>query len=218
MSDRAVRWFYGLPNIVGTVLALVGLGLFIGGLLHGLLVAPIVAGLYAFGALVTPKPKGLAGLVAPDGSLDAGRLRASLERLDKESSKRLPPELAAKVEQISQTILDILPKVGSSKIDRQDLFALERTVSDYLPSTIDAYLTLPRAYANSRVVQDGKTPKDLLGDQLDLIEEKMEAISEAVSKDDLNKLLTQGRFLEDRFGSNSELSIGPTGSSGAASR
>jgi hypothetical protein len=208
VTDRVARWFYGLPNMVGAGLAVGGLAAFIAGVLHGWLVIPIVAGLYAFGAVATPRPKGLTGLVSPDGSLDAGKLRSSLEKLTRESGRRLPPELAAKVGQISQTILEILPKVQTSTIDRQDLFALERTVAEYLPNTIDAYLTLPRAYANSRVVQDGKTAKDLLGDQLDLIEEKMEAISEAVSKDDLNKLLAQGRFLEDRFGTNRELSIG----------
>ena len=209
MSDRVVRWFYGLPNMVGLAFSLAGVALYIGGVLHGLLVIPIVAGLYALGSLVTPRPKGLTGLVSPDGSLDAGRLRSSLERLVRESGKRLPPDLTAKVEHISQTILEILPNVKASTIDRQDLFALERTVSDYLPKTIDAYLTLPRAYANSRVVQDGKTAKDLLGDQLDLIDEKMQAIGDAISKDDLNKLLAQGRFLEDRFGTNDALSIGP---------
>lgn len=202
-----MRWFYGLPNMVGLALALVGLALFIGGILHGWLVVAIVLGLYVFGSVVTPRPRGLGGLLSAGGSLDAGHLRSALDRLARESDKRLPDDLAAKVERIRQTILDVLPKVNSSTIDRQDLFALERTVTDYLPNTIDAYLTLPRTYANSRVVQDGKTAKQLLGEQLDLIEEKMEAISEAVSKDDLNKLLAQGRFLEDRFGRSDALSL-----------
>ena len=202
-----MRWFYGLPNMVGIALALFGLALFIGGILHGWLVVAIVLGLYVFGSVVTPRPKGLGGLLSGDGSLDAGHLRSALDRLARESGKRLPDDLAAKVERIRQTILDVLPKVNSSTIDRQDLFALERTVTDYLPNTIDAYLTLPRTYANSRVVQDGKTSKELLGAQLDLIEEKMEAISEAVAKDDLNKLLAQGRFLEDRFGRSDALSL-----------
>jgi hypothetical protein len=207
MGDRVVRWFYGLPNLVGIALALVGLGVFIGGVIHGVLVAPIVAGLYLLGAIATPRPRLLRGLGSAGGSLDAGQLRSALGRLEHESAKRLPADLAAKVAQICETILEILPKVDTSTIDRQDLFALERTVTEYLPHTLDAYLTLPRAYANSRVVQDGKTPKDLLAAQLDLIEEKMQAISEAVSKDDLNKLLAQGRFLEDRFGSSTGLSL-----------
>lgn len=207
MSDHLTRWFYGLPNIVGSALALAGLALFIGGVTRGLLVIPIIAGLYVLGAVVTPRPKPIAGFIVPGGTLDAGQMRSALERLQREAGSRLPAELVPKVAAISQTILEIVPKVNASTIDSQDLFVLERTVTDYLPSTLNAYLTLPRAYANSRVVQNGKTAKDLLVEQLDLIEEKMQAISEAVSRDDLNKLLAQGRFLEDKFGANDELSL-----------
>jgi len=205
--DRVVRWFYGLPNIVGTALAIGGLALFIAGVIHGPLVLAIVAGLYVLGSVVTPRPKPISGFVDADGSLDAKEMRSALDKLVSQSDKRLPPDLAAKVEGISQSILDILPKVNASKIDQRDLFVLDRTVTDYLPSTINGYLTLPRAYANNRVVQDGKTAKDLLGEQLDLIAEKIDAISEAVSKDDLNNLLTQGRFLEDKFGKHDELNV-----------
>src|SRR5262249_11714087 len=121
--------------------------------------------------------------------------------------KRLPDDLAAKVSSIGTTIHDLLPKVSASTVDRRDLFAVERTVTEYLPRTLDTYLTLPRAYADSRVVQDGKTAHQLLGEQLDLIDQKMHEITDAVAKDDVNRLLTQGRFLEDRFGSKADQSL-----------
>src|SRR5262245_30973336 len=127
MKDRLLRWFYGLPNIVGSALALVGLALFIAGVIHGPLVVPIIVGLYLLGAAVTPRPKPLTGLVTADGTLDARELRGALERLQEEARKRLPPEIAAKVDAIAQTILEIVPKVQASTIDRRDLFVLERT-------------------------------------------------------------------------------------------
>ena len=207
MGERVVQWFYGLPNVVGIVLALVGIGLYIGGAISGWLVPLIVVGLYLLGAVVTPKPKALTGLAVLSGDLDAGRLEQALDRIVDESKQRLPDDLAAKVVAIQATILEILPKLSSTTIDRQDLFALERTVSDYLPQTLDNYLTLPRAYANSHVVADGKTAAQLLGEQLDLIDEKMKEITDAVAKDDVGKLLAQGRFLEERFGRNTELSL-----------
>jgi hypothetical protein len=207
MGERVVQWFYGLPNVVGIVLALVGIGLYIGGAISGWLVPLIVVGLYLLGALVTPKPKGLTGLSVLSGDLDAGQLKDALDKIVDESKQRLPDDLAAKVVAIQATILEILPKLSSTTIDRQDLFALERTVSDYLPQTIDNYLTLPRAYANSHVVEDGKTAQQLLGEQLDLIGEKMKEISDAVAKDDVGKLLAQGRFLEERFGRNTDLAL-----------
>jgi hypothetical protein len=216
MGDRLVRWFYGIPNMVGIVLALVGLGLYIGGAIGGFLVPLIVIGLYLLGAVVTPKPKGIGGLSTMSGDLDPGQLKTALNRIVDESQKRLPDELTAKVVAIQATILDILPKLPASTIDRQDLFALERTVSDYLPQTLDNYLTRPRAYANSHVVSNGKTAEQLLADQLDLIGEKMKEISDAVAKDDVGKLLAQGRFLEDRFGRNTDLALPAAGDTAAA--
>jgi hypothetical protein len=207
MGDRAARWFYGLPNLVGIVLALVGLGLYIAGAISGWLVPLIVVGLYLIGAIVTPRPKGLAGLSTLSGDLDPDQLKADLDKIVTESQSRLPDDLAAKVVAIQATIVDVLPTLAASTIDRQDLFALERTVSDYLPQTLDNYLTLPRAYAHTHVVSNGKTAEQLLGDQLDLIAEKMKEISDAIAKDDVANLLAQGRFLEARFGKNSELSI-----------
>jgi hypothetical protein len=207
MGDRLLRWFYGVPNIVGTVLALVGLGLFLGGVIHGWLVPPIVAGLYLIGAVVTPRPRGIGGLAAGAGGLDAGQMTNALARMTAEARQRLPEELAAKVAAIQPTIVDLLPRMTASSIDPRDLFAVERTVSTYLPQTLDNYLTLPRAYANTHEVAPGKTPRQLLGEQLDLIEQKMQEISDAVAKDDVGKLLAQGRFLEERFGTNTDLAL-----------
>jgi hypothetical protein len=206
-SDRLVRWFYGVPNIVGLVLALVGLGLYLGHVVHGWLVPPIIIGLYLIGAVVTPRPRGIGGLAAASGGLDAGQMTNALAKMTAQARSRLPDELAAKVAAIQQTIVDLLPRMSASAIDPRDLFAVERTVSTYLPQTLDNYLTLPRVYAKTHQVSGGKTPEQLLGDQLDLIEQKMQEISDAVAKDDVGKLLTQGRFLEERFGRSDDLDL-----------
>src|SRR5262245_35710447 len=97
MGDRLIRWFYGVPNMVGTVLALVGLGLYIGGVIKGVLVPFIIVGLYLLGALVTPKPKGISGLSSLGGDLNADQMSSALKRIVDESQNRLPDELAAKV-------------------------------------------------------------------------------------------------------------------------
>jgi hypothetical protein len=192
--------------MVGIALALIGLGIFIAHVISGILVVPIVIGLYAIGALATPRPRALS-VVDAGGQLDAGRLKKALDQIAEQSRKRLPDELAAKVDAIRTTILDLLPNLKTTSIPRDDLFAIERTVSDYLPTTLDTYLTLPRAYAKTKIVKDGKTAEQLLAVQLDLIDEKMQEISDAVAKDDVGKMLAQGRFLEERFSRSSELAI-----------
>src|SRR5947207_6288057 len=97
MADRLLRWFYGVPNMVAIALALVGLGLFLGGVISGWLVPPIVVGLYLIGALLTPRPRGIAGLGAGGGGLDAGQIKSALGRIAADAQARLPDELAARV-------------------------------------------------------------------------------------------------------------------------
>lgn len=207
MKERALRWFYGAPHLVGMVLAIAGVALYIAGVISGALVVPIVVALYLIGALVTPRPKGLS-INGGGSQLDAGRLKKALDQIVEQSRRRLPAGLLAKVEAIRATIVDMLPRLESTAISRDDLFAIDRTVTDYLPTTLNAYLKLPRAYANNRVVRDGKTASGLLAEQLDLIDVKMQEVSEAVARDDVGKLLAQGRFLEERFRRNDELAIG----------
>src|ERR1700704_3883685 len=75
---------------------------------------------------------------------------------------KVPPEVMAKVLTIRQTIVGILPRSGSLPPGSPELFIIERTATNYLPSSLQAYLDLPRGYATRHRVQDGKTSKDVL--------------------------------------------------------
>ena len=65
---------------------------------------------------------------------------------------KVPPEVMAKVLKIRQTILGILPRSGNLPPGSPQLFIIERTATDYLPTSLQAYLNLPRAYATRRPV------------------------------------------------------------------
>ena len=56
-------------------------------------------------------------------------------------------------------------------------------------------------YAERVVVQDGKTARDVLIEQLRMIEQKMRETAEAMYQYDASKLLSNARFLQDRFAS-----------------
>jgi hypothetical protein len=208
-ADFVARWFYGAPNLVGAVLAIGVVGLFLGGLISGPLVPAIAAGSYLVGALATPRPRGLRGHTY-EGGLDSAGVRDELAAIERQAGHRLPAPLATKVASIATTIREMLPLIETTTVPRDQLFAVDRTVSDYLPTALDNFLRLPRTYATTHVVVDGKTSADLLGEQLDLIDEKMHEISTALAKDDVGRLLAQGRFLEDRFGRHERLDV-PSG-------
>ena len=61
---------------------------------------------------------------------------------------------------------------------------------------------LSRSAAHLRrasAVQDGKTAKDVLIEQLQLISQKMKETSQAMYQNDADRLLANARFLQDRF-------------------
>lgn len=158
--------------------------------------ALVVAGLYAAGALAGPRrrPK-----VAGD-TFDPQQIRRSLDRAYQMTHGRLPADAQRKVAEIRQEILELLPHAAEFPPGSPDLFVVRRMAEDYLPKTIEAYLALPSSYATGRVVQAGRTPLQVLQEQLELLDAKMDEITEAVRRRDSDRLLANGLFLEERFG------------------
>ena len=195
MNQRLVLYLYSTKNIVGCLFALIGLLLFFTGIIHALWPF-IVVGLYVFGVLVTPAPK----TVDLRGGFDPDDVRKAMDHEVRAVGGRVPPDVLAKLQSIQQIILGILPRSGALPPGSPELFVVERTATEYLPTALESYLDLPRAYATLHPVQDGKTPKQVLMDQLTLLETKMNEVADDVHRNDTDRLLANGRFLEERFG------------------
>ncbi len=198
-----MRYLTSTKNIAGSAGALAGLGLFFSGVV-GPLWPVVVVGLYGIGALLAPRERS----VDLRSDIDVKDLGKSLDRLLREVHGRLPADLERRVQGIATTIQGILPRTGQLPPGSQELFILQRTVADYLPTSLEAFMNLPRAYAAVRPLRGSKTAQQVLADQLDLLQQQMNEVADAVAKNDADRLLAQGRFLEERFG-RSDLSIGP---------
>ena len=144
---------------------------------------------------------------------DPNNVKQALDTQVRMITGKVPPEVMAKVLMIRQIILGILPRSGNLPPGSPELFIIERTATNYLPNTLQAYLDLPRAYATRHPVQDRKTSKDVLLDQLTLLETKMNEVASDVIRNDSDRLLAHGRFLQERFG-RSPFSLKPPASSG----
>ncbi len=193
----AARYVKSAKNITGCVLAAGGPVLILTGVVAapvGLLLTPV---LYTIGALAAP-PRRRVDLVA---GLDKSDVRRSLDEIRERIRARVPDRIGAKVNTISRTIKEILPRADALGAGSPGKYVLYMCATDYLPTTIQAYLDLPRQYADSHVVADGKTSLDLLADQLDLLEKEINEIAANVNRADADKLLANGRFLEEKFGS-----------------
>ena len=207
--SRAGRYLGSTKNIAGSIGALGGLALFFAGIVGPPLWPFVVAGLYGIGALVAPRERSF----DLRSELDTKDLDRSLDHLQRQIHGRVPADIERKVKGIATTIRSILPRTGQLAPGSQELFILQRTVTDYLPTSLESFMNLPRTYAALHPLKGTKTAEQVLAEQLDLLQQQMDQVADAAAKSDADRLLAQGRFLEERFG-RSDLSIGPTDEAG----
>ena len=109
---------------------------------------------------------------------------------------RVPPDIWIRIQRIELTIrAEILPRLDCLPLGAPELYLVERTASDFLPTAVETYLRLPAGYASP----GGATAYRVLVDELDLLETQMRRVAEVVQRADMDRLLAHRRFLEDRF-------------------
>jgi hypothetical protein len=145
----------------------------------------------------------LAGVVAVRGNpkvprfgFDPMQVQRSLSEEIAAVAGRVPPPIWIRIQRIELTIrTEILPRLECLPLGAPELYLVERTARDFLPTAVKTYLQLPGGYASSR----GATAYQVLVDELDLLEAQMRRVAEIVHRTDMDRLLAHRRFLEDRF-------------------
>jgi hypothetical protein len=123
--------------------------------------------------------------------------------------RELPIDLQVKVEQIRHKAEVLLGYAERFPPLSQDLHIVRQTAAEYLPRTVATYLALP--FDDDPVVDArGNTALEELRGQLELLDGKLDEIARDLQRHDLDRLLANRRFLEERF-------RGPTGDGSAAS-
>jgi hypothetical protein len=113
----------------------------------------------------------------------------------------LPIDLQVKVEQIRRKVDVLLGYADRFPPFSQDLYLVRQTASDYLPRTVNAFLSLP-VDAMDKPLGAGRqqTAREELRAQLDLLDSKLDDIAQDLQRQDADRLLANRRFLEARFG------------------
>ena len=194
MNDN-VAWAVSNKHIVGCALALTPPALALFGVIAPLTGLALVPLGYMTGVLVIPRSKEKRAAEA-----EVRDVTESLAELRRKIAGRIPLELSRKVGAISKTITDTLPRATALGAGSQGPYILVACATDYLPSALQPYLDMPRRFADQSPVEGEKTARDLLADQLDLLEREMLEIADAVNRADVDRLIVNGRFLADRFG------------------
>lgn len=123
------------------------------------------------------------------------------------TSGKAPAAVTARVQRVAETVHEMTPRLDRLGAGSQQAHTVVATATSYLPEAVDAYLRLPRDFADRRVVDRGKTSLMILCDQLDLLGATIDKISDAVSRADAVALVAHGRFLEEKFGTSSGLTL-----------
>lgn len=195
-NQGLLLFLYSNGNIVGSILGIIGLILFFTGIIKSFWYV-IVPGLYIIGVLATPKNPTYELRFRKQASIE--EVRAELENLIKTIRKRVSPDILAKVERIKESIFSILPYIIDSDSSDHNIFIIRQTALDYLPEALQNYLNLPPAFAAMHPIRDGKTAKQLLIEQLDILEQQMKEIAQDFYTNNSQGLLIHGRFLESKF-------------------
>lgn len=207
-SGALGRWIGSTKNLTGLTLAILAVGahLVVG---LGLLWPVVVAASYGVGVLLAPRTRvdlrlGL-GATASAEEL-AGQLGV-LRRSLRGPARRLDADLRAALERVLANLDEVVARWDdlSGAPDQQHTIA--QMIADYLPTSIQAYLNLPRAITGSAVAGRRSAHDELL-DQLGILEAESGRVRDAVYARTVEALSDQGRFLRDKF-HRSELDLGP---------
>jgi len=193
---RVLLFLYSTRNLVGSGLAIGGLGLFFAGVISDWWF-PIVVGLYALGWLAVPGSKELELQVRNEAT--QANLVDSLEELISASKSRLPADAVERLGRIQTVVTELAPKLFSGDVAMEHVVTLVHAVTRDLPGTVKNYLRLPAAFASMHAVENGKTARQLLLEQLDLLDGQLAKIATNIYKDDAEALVTNGWFLKEKF-------------------
>lgn len=200
--QRFLLFLYSSGNIAGSALGIVGLITFfalsvvLGGSPWLLFIVPA---LYAIGWLTMELTSSPTARLRLQQQLTADEIREALEALVKSVRRQVPQEILVKVESITGSILEILPHIVDITSADYEIYTIRQTALGYLPETLENYLKLPPAFRSLHPLKGGKTAKQLLLEQLEILDGEMKEIAQDFYRNDSQRLMAHGRFLESRF-------------------
>lgn len=135
----------------------------------------------------------------PPAPPTSAQILAAVEAVEQRIAGRVPAVVSARVHRIAIRVAEMVPRLDRMGVASLEAHTVVATATSYLPEAVDAYLRLPRDFADRRVVANGKSSLMLLCDQLDLLAVTLGRISDAVSRQDAKALVAHGDFLAEKF-------------------
>lgn len=210
---KLLRLLTAPANWCGLALASVVLVLKALGLL-GTLGLGVAALGYVAGFVVGGLWLGFPSLKAPDWEAlqfsDEGDAREAMERAldgvrrltEYNPENRIPGSLQARVLALCRALDGLLQQWERSKgsLSLQDSFHARHIAISYLPDALNTYLSIPTAFAATKLLDNGKTAQDTFRDTLVELEAKVRELGDDLAQQDAQAFLTHSKFLHQKFG------------------
>ncbi|MEF2277852.1 hypothetical protein V3W47_06035 [Deinococcus sp. YIM 134068] len=114
--------------------------------------------------------------------------------------ERLPGEARAQLAALDLRVREALTHLKAVGQEGGETAYLARAIRDeYAPTAVQGYLKLPPTLANTQPLEDGKTGRDLLREQLDILLDAVQDILGTALRSGGQELLTHQRFLREKF-------------------
>jgi phage shock protein PspC (stress-responsive transcriptional regulator) len=133
---------------------------------------------------------------SPELAVWKEQLRPLQDRL----RQRAGEKTAEALEAIEEKLAFLLTRLGENN-EILDLrpFEVRKIAFEYLPDTLNQYLALPPAMAQTERLNSGKTAEESLNDQLQLLDTTLHDLAKSLFEKDATGLLVHGRFLKEKF-------------------
>ena len=105
-------------------------------------------------------------------------------------AQRLADEIGIKLEAMAPQLATLDPREPAA-------YELRKLMAEELPELVDGYRRVPEAMR--RETRNGTSPDKQLVEGLRVVDEELHRMSEQLASGDLNKLATQGRYLELKY-------------------
>lgn len=196
MARRILLFLYSNGNIAGSLLGIIGMGLFFGGIIKSYWLA-IVLGLYVTGVLAFPRSA--QWQLSQTMRLEGIDLQHQLQEMLKKVRKNVGAEVYDRLQQLAENLDYLITKTDVTSASPFLRHFVQQTVNDYLPTSLENYLNLPPAYRTLHPVRNGKTSKDLLLEQLAVLHSETQEVIENVHQNDVDAIEAHTRFLKGKF-------------------